>query len=352
MPLWGLPMCVRCLRHRHWQCQLLLLGLGGTVVVPALILTGLFEEFLSFSVAPFLRGGSSSIHLNWRFSGDLYHIANGGACHSPVPPFLLNFVVSSPSNFEARQVIRQTWGSTRELDGLRILTLFALGQPQAVAVQAQLDQEFTEHRDLVQGTFRDTYRNLTLKTLMLLRWASTFCPEAHFLLKVDDDVFVNTKRLVGHLRALGNLRPRGIYLGRIHWNVRPIRDPSSQHYTAEAEFPGDSFPLYCSGTSYVVSGDVARQVAAVAVETPTVALEDVYVGICARKVGVAPQHSAWFSGSTHYPLDTCCYQHIFTSHRMTPTLMKRAWGLLAPGKESGCSWLLPRLELLRCRLIS
>nr|XP_033780793.1 beta-1,3-galactosyltransferase 4-like [Geotrypetes seraphini] len=349
MSLKGLAMCR--LRSHRWMCRYLLLGLVGTAVAPALILTGLLEELLAFSIAPFLRSGSSSIDRGWNTSGDLYRIANDKACHGAVPPFLLNLVVSSPSNFEARQAIRQTWGSTEELKGLRIRTLFAVGQPQAPDVQVLLEQEFIEHRDLVQGTFHDTYRNLTLKTLMLLRWASTFCPEAHFLLKVDDDVFVNTKRLVGHLRTLGYPRPEGIYLGRIHWLARPVRDLASQYYIAEAEFPGYIFPLYCSGTAYVVSGDVAQQVAAVALETPIVPVEDVYVGICARKLGVAPQHSAWFSGTTHYPLDICCYQHIFTSHHMTPTLMKAAWGLLASGKN-GCSRLLRRLELLWCKLIS
>ncbi|XP_029441424.1 beta-1,3-galactosyltransferase 4 [Rhinatrema bivittatum] len=347
---WGRPVCRCFLRRQHRWC--LLLALAAALALPILVLTGIFEEHLSFFLAPFLRGSSGSA-LQRPVSGvDSYQIANSGACRGPDPPFLLCLVVSAPSHFQSRQAIRQTWGRTRELGGLGIRRLFVLGDPQAPEVQAQLEQESVEHKDLVQGTFHDTYRNLTLKTLMLLRWAGTFCPEALFLLKVDDDVFVNMKGLVDHLRGLGSARPEGIYLGRIHWGVRPIRDPTSRYYTSEAAFSGDRFPLYCSGTAYVVSRDVAWRVSAVALETPIVALEDVYMGICARKVGVAPQHSAWFSGSTQYPLDPFCYRCIFTSHRMTPTMMEKAWALLAPDREGGCSWLLGRLALVRCKLLS
>ena len=30
---------------------------------------------------------------------------------------------------------------------------------------------------------------------MGLKWAKTFCPKANFIMKTDDDIFVNLKRL-------------------------------------------------------------------------------------------------------------------------------------------------------------
>ena len=39
--------------------------------------------------------------------------------------------------------------------------------------------------------FQDTYRNLTLKTVMGLKWSAIFCPQAKFVMKTDDDIFVN-----------------------------------------------------------------------------------------------------------------------------------------------------------------
>ena len=39
----------------------------------------------------------------------------------------------------------------------------------------------------------DTYNNLTLKTLAAFDWMLTFCPQAEYLLKTDDDMFIQVK---------------------------------------------------------------------------------------------------------------------------------------------------------------
>ena len=43
--------------------------------------------------------------------------------------------------------------------------------------------------------FQDTYHNLTLKTIMGLKWTSIFCSQARFVLKTDDDIYVNVELL-------------------------------------------------------------------------------------------------------------------------------------------------------------
>ena len=37
--------------------------------------------------------------------------------------------------------------------------------------------------------------NLTLKSVMGLKWSAIFCPQAKFVLKTDDDIFVNVPLL-------------------------------------------------------------------------------------------------------------------------------------------------------------
>ncbi|NXX76872.1 B3GT4 galactosyltransferase, partial [Urocolius indicus] len=91
-----------------------------------------------------------------------------------------------------------------------------------------LKEEASRYRDLLQGAFADTYGNLNLKTLLLLRWAAARCPSVPFLLKADDDVFVNIPALVSFLASHPN--PRLLYLGRVHWRVSPNRDPRSPHH--------------------------------------------------------------------------------------------------------------------------
>ena len=39
--------------------------------------------------------------------------------------------------------------------------------------------------------FQDIYYNLTLKTVMGLKWTSIYCNQAKYIMKTDDDIFVN-----------------------------------------------------------------------------------------------------------------------------------------------------------------
>ncbi|NWU60078.1 B3GT4 galactosyltransferase, partial [Dromas ardeola] len=98
--------------------------------------------------------------------------------------------------------------------------------------QEALGAEARRFGDLLQGPFPDAYPSLARKTLLLLRWAAARCPAAPFLLKADDDVFVNLPALTSYLA--GGRHPRRLYLGRVHWWVRPDRDPRGRHHVPVA----------------------------------------------------------------------------------------------------------------------
>ncbi|NXP42902.1 B3GT4 galactosyltransferase, partial [Leiothrix lutea] len=98
--------------------------------------------------------------------------------------------------------------------------------------QRRLLAESRQRGDILQGDFRDSYANLTLKTLLLLRWARACCPGAPFLLKADDDVFLNVPAVATYLATWRAIPPR-LYLGRVHWSVAPDRDPRGRHHVAE-----------------------------------------------------------------------------------------------------------------------
>ncbi|NWI48558.1 B3GT4 galactosyltransferase, partial [Picathartes gymnocephalus] len=95
-------------------------------------------------------------------------------------------------------------------------------------------RESRQHRDILQGDFPDTYAHLALKTLLLLRWARSCCGGAPFLLKADDDVFVNVAAVATYLATWPTAPPPRLYLGRIHWGVAPNRDPRSRHHVPVA----------------------------------------------------------------------------------------------------------------------
>jgi len=83
--------------------------------------------------------------------------------------------------------------------------------------------------------FQDTYRNLTYKGVAALRWISRYCSHARYVLKTDDDIFVNAFNLLRHLRRLDRLTataaspstgaaPRGLLLCLVWYTMTVMRE--------------------------------------------------------------------------------------------------------------------------------
>lgn len=53
--------------------------------------------------------------------------------------------------------------------------LFLLGQTPSNETQAKINVESEVYGDVIQESFLDTYNNLTLKTVMMLKWVNQNC---------------------------------------------------------------------------------------------------------------------------------------------------------------------------------
>lgn len=114
-------------------------------------------------------------------------------------PFLVLIVPVAPNNVAARDAIRKTWGGEKVVLDRRVETLFVLGLPggaDAVQQQEKLKQENLQHRDLIQSDFQDSYRNLTIKTMMMLEWVNARCANASYAMKIDSDIILHVQNLV------------------------------------------------------------------------------------------------------------------------------------------------------------
>lgn len=115
--------------------------------------------------------------------------------------YLLIIVSSSPEHVDRRNAIRETWGSDKSLSQYKSAVVFALGHH--AGTESEVDREILAHGDILRGNFEDTYANLTLKSTLMLKYASAAC-EARggpsFVMKTDDDMFVNVPLLVSALK--------------------------------------------------------------------------------------------------------------------------------------------------------
>ena len=88
--------------------------------------------------------------------------------------FLLVVVCSAVENTKERQTIRETWAKDQdELDDVRVI--FMLGNSFNDTLQPNVTKESEIYGDILQESFVDTYANLTVKSLMLLKWFTTSC---------------------------------------------------------------------------------------------------------------------------------------------------------------------------------
>ena len=147
--------------------------------------------------------------------------------------FILIYIHSAPTHYRQRQAIRETWGDPRHHAGMAgggvspgggggkvIKLVFLLGiVPDSPQVQDALLLEADAYGDIVQEDFVDSYRNLTYKGIMGLRWTSEHCAHARFLLKTDDDIFVNTFNLLAELRLREAQNGNATVSGRGLWLV-------------------------------------------------------------------------------------------------------------------------------------
>ena len=267
-------------------------------------------------------------------------------------PYLITMVISAPANQRARQAIRDTWGGEVQVRGLRVMTFFMVGVASDPGLTKLLIEEARERGDLIQGRFLDTYSNLTLKTLSMLGWARRFCPQVHFMAKVDDDVLFNPSALLHFLNKSRNPYEQGdLYLGRVHLRVAPDRDPDSKHYLPTGAYPSSVFPDYCSGTAYVLSHSALLKISLAASASPLstpLPPEDVFVGLCARAAGVLPSHCPLFSGGPAVPFGRCCYQTMVSVHNIPPKEMLQYWAEIQSLQP--CAWLSVRASLGFCKV--
>lgn len=94
-------------------------------------------------------------------------------------------------------------------------------------MQKRAIDENRKYEDIVVEDLHDTYRNLTLKSLRMMKWAIHKCSGVKFLLKADDDTFVNVQNLANYVAALKNLHESSKFLiGGNIWNGALVkRDP-------------------------------------------------------------------------------------------------------------------------------
>jgi len=193
--------------------------------------------------------------------------------------FIVFLINSHYNNMLRRQIMRKTWFDYKrfylseyldeaeiqiikqmyELNSESVFLvkhLFIVGTGDTLNNEL-IKSEAYEYRDLILINENDTYQNIVQKHLALASWTNNYCSNSVYLIKLDDDVFVNIKLLIK--RLLWTLVEDKIKVNKpfLYCNhlirSKPKRKNSSKWFISMDKYPKAVYPPYCEGYAYITN---------------------------------------------------------------------------------------------------
>ena len=242
-------------------------------------------------------------------------------------------VLSAFKNVERRNIIRETWGTSRSV----VKIVFVVGVDDKYTSEAEFFKNETRlHKDIIMYDTPDLYKHLQQKVGLGLKWATQFCRHAKFLYKTDDDMFVQVNHLLTELSH--QLQSRALVCC-CRVGSRPYR--YGKWKVTRFEYPFDVYPTYCTGSGYVMSMDVVATIFHTAQFVPFIPPEDVYfTGIVSRIARIKPINHRSLEFIHGYSISNICrliMGRIHTLHGIKPEVMSDVWREIH-SNNTDCHW--------------
>ena len=252
-------------------------------------------------------------------------ILSSPICSTEKEVTLLILVTSAPGHFQQRKAIRNTWGRRRHISNVANkafqgssqpwITIFMVGSTSNISMQLQIAEEARREGDILLGDFIDDYRNLTVKVQQGLCWALRNC-NAKYVLKTDDDCFVNTE-LITQFLEIHNKQTSRLYVGYAMKTLDVIRSKMNKWHVSKEAYPYSRYPPYASGTGYLLSRDVLQKMVHKAPEVQYFPMEDAYTGVLASKLGIPIKDTSRFV-LNNVNWSVCNYLYLMVIHQVSP----------------------------------
>ena len=133
---------------------------------------------------------------------------------------------------------------------------------------------------------------------MLYKWAIEHCPNVKYVLKTDDDVFVDTFHLPRFLRTHEFNNKQDFFLCMVLKGYVPRRNINDKWFVTKEEFSGDEYPSYCAGPVYITKIGTMKKILVQVEKLNYLFIDDLLL------TGIAAQGVA-----THYDLSNSFLEH-------------------------------------------
>ncbi len=261
----------------------------------------------------------------------LYHLVARPQNGCDVDTYVIILIHSFHPYRDKRDAIRKTWGSVatggswpKEQIAKKLRLVFVLGTHVDRECNDVITSELKQHDDIIQGDFIDDYTNMTLKSLLGLKYVMEACPSTPFVLKSDDDMIINLPYLLQILQDKTYTRS---IMGPRNSASKPQR--VGKWGVSRQLFPFSRYPVYESGAAYVITGDLVRDLFETSEYVPAFHVDDVYItGVLGRilKVNHVRQKGFAYWGDK---VPTACdmiRRRKITGTKMTPARLLDIWG--------------------------
>ncbi|CAL8243645.1 unnamed protein product [Lota lota] len=297
-------------------------ALGNTTQLPQ-------SSTVALTPVPYVSPGPYSVEYPY----DYHFLINHPERCNQLKPFVVLIVPVGPENSEHRINIRNTWGNQTLVQDKVVSVFFLLGHPSvgnAEKIQQQVMEESNEYGDLLQSDFLDCYKNLTIKTMVMMEWLRTYCTTATYAMKIDSDMFLNVQNLVSMLLTA---KKENYLTGLVAHGAAVLRDTTAKWYLPPSVFPERQYPPYALGLGYVFSLDLPKKILEASRHVPTVYIEDVYVGLCMRHLQILPTNPPDYKFHV-FPLEynRCSFSRIIATTTKPSTNVRENWkDFMRPG---------------------
>lgn len=251
----------------------------------------------------------------------------------------LILVASAPCNTEQRQAVRDTWGYAALLPDTRLLFFLGHdGNSWPARTTESVLSEAQKHGDIVVEDFIDSYTNLTLKSVFMLKWVVNHCRSVPFVLKTDDDMLINIRGLMKELNNSRYNPSQPLIMGRIQKGATPFRARSSKWYLPYWLYQEKRLPTFAAGTGYVMTQKAVADVYSKSLDIPLLPLEDVFItGLVAnRNLHIPLINIPRFHNDKPRLLHPCLYHQLLTAHELTPAELRGLWIALTTLNLANC----------------
>lgn len=179
--------------------------------------------------------------------------------------------------------------------------------------QDALDKEYELYGDVVQTNMADTYEGLTYKMVGIFEWIRSFCYHVSFVVKADDDMYLNMHEL--NILIDSHVNDSKTIYGRHFPHAQVLRDIHSKWYVSNETYSLSAYPAYMQGASYMFTGDIIDDVFYTAIAMDFFDIEDIFItGFVREVLNISLAGVDNFLEFIGKDFDNCDKKHVITTH--------------------------------------